>query len=239
MSFDIRDKRTEKLKPIAGIGLGEERKKLEIADVCSGVIPENNAVGAEKLPTAVNGVLERLLRGDTDMFEAAETLRTLMLNENYTLQQTSELVGIPLKQLCDKLSLLDLTPREKRHIKALGFSECTAVAFAKLEPKTRIAAFRYCREKRYDSRLALHYVKELLKPENEKSAEMNTEMNTPDTSKPKMNIKGIVRDAGLLLNSLDRALSEAKKFGMNVTKTQVQTADGVKVVIDVANPHKK
>lgn len=235
MSFDIRDKRTEKLKPIAAIGLGEERKELEIADVCPKAMSAKNAVCTEKLPTAVNGALERLLMEDTDMFEAAQTLRLLMLNENYTLQQTSELVGIPLKQLCDKLTLLDFTPREKRYVKALGFSECTAVAFAKLEPKTRLFALRHCRENKYDSRLALDYVKQLFKSENGEG----TETESRDAAKPKMNIKGIVRDAGLLLNSLDRALGEARKFGMNVTKTQVQTADGVKVVIDVANPHKK
>ncbi len=235
MSFDIREKRTEKLKPIAGIGLGEEKKELEIADVCKKKTAAKNNSCTDKLPSAVNGVLERLLKGDTDMFESAETLRILMLNENYTLQQTSELVGIPLKQLCDKLSLLDFTPRERRYVKTLGFSECTAVAFAALEPKTRLCAFRHCRENKYDSRLALHYAKELLKAEKRKEAETESK-NAPES---KMSIKGIVRDAGLLINSLDRALGEAKKFGMNITKTQIPTPDGVKVVIDVANPRKK
>ena len=82
MSFDIREKRTEKLKPIAGIGLGEEKKELESADVCKKKTAAKNNSCTDKLPSAVNGVLERLLKGDTDMFESAETLRILMLNEN-------------------------------------------------------------------------------------------------------------------------------------------------------------
>ena len=254
VSFNINDEKTVRIKPIAGIGQSKLSAKTQ-------------GQGKTKQLTAsltVKSAVECMLKSETDMFESACTIRDLMVLEHMSIEDASKVLGADISAIRDKLLLLDLTSRERKFIKKADYSECTAIAFAKLDKDERKKALKLCKTNGYNSVTALNYAISLLKNKSENNKNENGKHNklTSENSKVEISktpenqsaenisdnksiggkkayIKGNISDMGLLYNSLDRVISIAKNAGVNIEKQKVDIPDGVEVVIRVHDAKKR
>ncbi len=211
MSFDIDNKKIYVLEPVASV--------IEKS--------ENKAV-----PVCVSTAVSCLLKEDTDMFCAAETIRDLMVLEGISIFDAAEVLGTDVKTIENKLKLLQLSRREQKYIKNLKYSECTALKLASLCKQDRKAVFNYCKQNGYDSKKANKYVNAFIKTKKTPEFENLHETNTHQNSKAKMPL-------GFLINSIDRVVTLAKNAGFNVEKSSNVVQDGVEVVIKVKENSKE
>ncbi len=151
-----------------------------------------------------------MLKPDCNMFTKGEIINALILLLDITEKDAANLLGLSQESIKRKKSLLCFSEKERTLILDAGLSEMTAALLASLSPVTRRFAVRHCAKNKLSLSRTKSYIEEITK----EKPSFRLHQNKEDTSK-RLRF-GFVKDVGIVINSIERAVNTAKNSGFDV-----------------------
>ena len=174
-------------------------------------------------------ILERLQRGEHNMFEMAESFSLLMRDFQLTQEEIARKLGLSQSAVANKLRLLRLTQEERTCILHHNLTERHARALLRLtEEGQRRAVMQEITRHKLNVAQTEAKIEAFLAPESA----------TPPIScvpeatgiQPR---KFAMRDLRPLYHSIDRTLSIFRKTGASVDCTHEENESGVRIIISI------
>ena len=182
-------------------------------------------------------------RRDSDMFDEAESLRSLVKSSGLTQEKVAERLSVSQSYVANKLRLLRFSGEEREMIRSSGLTERHARAALRLSDRSRrISALREMIKRKMNVASAEEFVETLLcsgdplpiPPEEPPAA------GRPGTGKFETEFKRrlLLRDMRIFYNSIDHAVESVRSCGFDVSSSRVRTDGGVVITITVRNASK-
>lgn len=157
-------------------------------------------VDAER--SAVMSLIENIHRQGLNCFEEAEGIKNLLVSTGLSQTTVCSLIDMPQPTVANKLRLLKLPPSVRQLVEQHGLGERIARALLKLpEEKLQLTACDEIASKRMTAVAAEQYIERMMQGEK---------------LPPKHN-RAIFRDYRFLFSSVDKAVEEIRKTGIEVT----------------------
>ncbi|MBQ8717451.1 MAG: ParB/RepB/Spo0J family partition protein [Clostridia bacterium] len=211
---------------------------------------------------AITGILEHLRGKELNMFEQAAGFRLLMQDFSMTQAEIAQKLGVSQSSIANKLRLLGLSHEEQRAILSYGLTERHARSVLRLkEPKMRAFALHKIREERLNVAATEDLIEKLLDAASNKRKTEREALASGDEKQgreiPQNRGEGVQNDAFFtvlspqtppkgciprkfaipdltpLYNSIERTLSIFRKTGATVSCMREESADGVRIVIEI------
>ena len=174
-------------------------------------------------------ILERLERGEHNMFEMAESFSLLMRDFQLTQEEIARKLGLSQSAVANKLRLLRLTQEERAYILQNGLTERHARALLRLtEEGQRRAVLQEVARHKLNVAQTEAKIDAFLTPE--RSSPPVFHILESNGVQPR---KFAMRDLRPLYNSIDRTLSIFRKTGASVDCTHEESESGVRIVISI------
>ncbi len=201
---------------------GERRLRASIKAGLSeipAVVREMSDVEAAEI-----ALIENLQRRNLHFFEEADGYARLIAEFNLTQNEVARRMGISQSAVANKLRLLRLPPDIRDEIYRLKLSERHARALLELPDKEKQLRL-----------LKLAEEKEPTVSEWEKMIKREKDQNISREIKSsrKKNIKPLIKDLRLFLNSLERGVETLRAAGLDVEMYHQRQGDSIKIIIEV------
>jgi len=170
-------------------------------------------------------LIENLQRRNLHFFEEAEGYARLIAEFHLTQTDVAQRMGLSQSAVANKLRLLRLTPDIREKIYRLKLSERHARALLELPDKEKQLRMLKLAEEKEPT------VKEwekLIKHENDQNISREIKLRR------KQNIKPLVKDLRLFLNSLERGVETLRAAGLDVELHHQRQGGSLKIIIEVA-----
>ena len=178
-----------------------------------------------------------------NMFEDAETLRSLVESCGLTQEKIAKRLSVSQSYVANKLRLLRFSEEERKLILASSLTERHARAALRLtDRERRSAALREMIKRKMNVASAEEYVETLLCSGDPLPlpAERTPDGDRPGTGKFEAEFKRrlLLRDMRIFYNSIDHAVESVRSCGFDVSSTRTRTDGGVVITITVKNGSK-
>ncbi len=173
-------------------------------------------IRADDEESSLLSLIENLQRRDLDYFEVAQGYRRLIRVYGLTQEQTAARVGKSQSSVANKLRLLRFTDAQVRFIRAAGLSERHARCVLRLPESRYTEALAHIAEAGLTVAQTESYVEGLLSP-----------AVLPVRASRGPRPKGLVRDARIFLNTINRAFTLMQESGIRATCEREDSGDAV------------
>jgi len=201
---------------------GERRlKATKMADI--GEIPAL-VVEYRDNESAIVALIENLQREDLNFMEEAEGYHNLIIDHKFTQQELSKKIGKSQSTIANKIRLLKLPMEIQKNLVAEGLTERHGRALLKLP----------------DDELKMMVLEKVIKSGLNVSATENLVEDILDSLRkkddeekpPQQTIKSLI-NIRIYLNTVKKAYSAIKEFGINASYKEVDKDDHVEVTIKI------
>lgn len=158
--------------------------------------------------SAVLSLIENIHRKELSFFEEAEGIKYLLLSTGYSQTTVCGMLDMPQPTVANKLRLLKLPTSVRQLLLERGLGERIARALLRLDSEeAQQRAVKEIADRHMNATTAELYIDSLRTPK--------------DTAPPPHN-KAILRDFRFLFSSVDRAVDEIRKSGIEVTARKTE-----------------
>ena len=201
---------------------------------------ENTRSVADRIPDATPCVPLPARRGELNMFEEAEAIRSLVDSCGLTQEKVAKRLSCSQSYVANKLRLLRFSSEERNLILSSALTERHARAALRFsDASKRISALREMINKKMNVASAEEYVEALLCSGDPLpfSDETPCAGNRPGTGKFETEFKRrlLLRDMRIFYNSIDHAVESVRSCRFDVSSTRVRTDCGVVITITLKN----
>lgn len=174
--------------------------------------------------SAVYSLLENLQRADLNCFEEAVAIKRLIDEWGFSQQEVGERLGKAQSTIANKLRLLRIDDDAKKKLLANKIVERQIRAFLRIDDeKIRSGAIDYVIEKNMNIEQTERYVSNIIN--NKKVA--------------KQNIRPIIKDIRIFMNTINNAVSVMNASGINAITEKKESKDFIEYVVKIPiTPHK-
>ncbi len=170
-----------------------------------------------------------MLKPDCNMFTKGQIINSLMLLLCMNEKEASKALGLSIDSIKRKRLLLCFSDKEKKLMLDANFPEMAAALLAKLPPVTRHFAVRHCAKKHLTLSQTKQYIEHIT--QNRPSFKLSG----ANKVKSKQMKFGFVKDMGIILNSIERAINTAKDSGFDVKYEKSQTESALNISLVLAH----
>ncbi len=172
-----------------------------------------------------------MLKPDCNMFTKGEIINALILLVDITEKDASKALGLSLESIKRKRALLCFSDKERKLILDAGLSEMTAELLSKLSPVTRRFAVKHCTKNKLSLSRTKEYIEQIT---NEKPSFRLYEKKKNGSKRLKL---GFVKDIGIVINSIERAVNTAKNSGFDVKYEKSESEGNLSLSLMFAEKH--
>lgn len=178
----------------------------------------------EKNAPTVRSAVQALLKPDCNMFTKGEIIHSLMVLLSVNEKQAAVLLGLSGESVKRKLSLLIFSDFEKKLILNSGICEMSAFALSALPPITRRFAVIYCAKNRLSYQNTKSYIEHIAE---RKRMAVVSKKDRSSRIKP----KGFVANIGLVINSIEKAVSTAEESGFETDFNKSESQNHINIAL--------
>ena len=173
-------------------------------------------IRADDEESSLLSLIENLQRRDLDFFEVALGYQRLIRVYGLTQEQTAAKVGKSQSSVANKLRLLRFTDEQVAFIRRTGLSERHARCVLRLPSARYREALEHIARENLTVAQTESYVEGILSP-------LAPALKKPAGPRP----KGLVRDARIFLNTINRAFSVMQESGLRASCDREEREDAV------------
>jgi len=177
----------------------------------------------------VRSAVTAMLKPECDMFTKGQIINSLMLLLCMNEKDVSKALGLSIDSIKRKRLLLCFSDKEKKLMLDANFPEMAAALLAKLPPVTRHFAVRHCAKNHLTLSQTKRYIEHIT--QNRPSFRLS---GTKKTKTKRMKL-GFVKDIGIILNSIERAVNTAKDSGFDVKYEKNETESALNISLVLAH----
>lgn len=191
-------------------------RRLRAAGLAGLAVVPCYIVSVSDQESALMALLENLQRKDLDCFEEAMFLRRLCSEFHMTQQEAAVRVGKTQSAVANKIRLLKLGPEITDAVRKYQLTERHARALLQLEGETlRLEAANHMGQRKLTVAQAEAYVERLL------------------AERPRPRRQGLIRDARLFCNTVDRAVRLMQESGLQARMEKRQEGEDLILTVRV------
>lgn len=175
----------------------------------------------KKSSDAVRSAVCAMLKPDCDMFAKGEIINALMMLLKMSEKDVSEAIGLSQESIKRKRSLLCFSETERSLLRGAGISEMAAALLVPLPRVTRHFAVRHCAKNKMSISQTKAYIAEITGKKiclHHSGKKKNTTMRLS---------LGFLKDIGIVINSIERAVNTAKNSGFDVKYEKSESDDAL------------
>lgn len=181
--------------------------------------------------SAMIALIENLQREDLNFMEEAEGYYNLMIDHDFTQQELAKKIGKSQSTIANKMRLLKLSKQIKDTLISEQLTERHGRALLKLpDDEMRVIVLEKIIKNELNVKSTESLIEDILDSFREKELEENT--NNDKKKKPKQNIKSLI-DVKIYLNTVKKAYTAIKDFGVDVSYKEIDKDDHVEVIIKI------
>lgn len=178
--------------------------------------------------SAVLAIIENLQRAELNMFEEAQSLRSLACEYRMTQEEIARRLSCSQSYVANKMRLLRLSAEEQKEILQNALTERHARAFLRLrDGEERAEAISLCIRGKLNVAATEELVDSLVR---EREGQLAVEA-LPE--KPKRKRQFILKDIRLFYNSVDHAVELVRSAGIDVRSRKIETEDSTELRITI------
>ena len=189
---------------------------------------------------AIAGIIDQIRQKSLNFFEQAAAFRMLMQDFAMTQEEIARKTGFSQSAIANKLRLLQLSKEEEGRILAARLTERHARALLRLQdPKAREKALFLASREHLNVAATEELVETLLKSPKSESIHDPSAPHISVTLSPQAPPQGLIprkfalKELTPLYNSIEHTLSIFRKTGAEAVCTREESADRIRIVIDI------
>ena len=216
--ISVRRTSDEKYELIAGERRLKATEMAEITEIPAVVVEYRDS------ESAIVALIENLQREDLNFMEEAEGFHNLIIDHKFTQQELSKKIGKSQSTIANKMRLLKLPLEVQKILIAEGLTERHGRALLKLpDDELKIMVLEKIIKSGLNVNATENLVEDIL---DSLRNEDNEEKPPQQTIKSLINIR-------IYLNTVKKAYSAIKEFGINASYKEVEKEDHVEVTIKI------
>jgi ParB family chromosome partitioning protein len=177
-------------------------------------------------------LVENLQRADLGYFEEAEGYRKLIEDFQLTQEEIAARVGKSQPTIANKLRIMKIDPFVKENIMAELLTERHVRALLRLKtPDDQMLILKEIYENDLNVKETERMIAEFLDGRYTNKNEGKTAMEEDEPEKKKQTVKRILSDMRIYINTIKAAVASIQDSGMEVRMEQVETEEGIQVII--------
>lgn len=176
-------------------------------------------------------LVENIQRRNLHFLEEAEGFQNLIEHFHLTQSEVAQKMGLSQSTIANKIRLLKLDQKVREKIYQLKLSERHARALLELDDiNSQMEALEYAEK----NEIKVRDWETIIKAEKTKKSDKIISREIKKRKKQnKQNIKPIVNDLRLFINSLEQGVRVLQEAGLEVQLLHQQNDDGLRIIIDV------